>query len=126
MASRYTQISIEEMREAFSKKNAGGKGWVENIAGYSEIVFDFQISPVCTLRVWSSLSTNTDTSRDCGKDAIRVTAFDPRPGGKGIVKASRVYRVAGWKENLRKRINSVFYTAKERLAWVEKRNNDNH
>lgn len=113
MGSRYTPITIAEMREAFSKKDSQGKGWLESVQGRSEIVFDYEVAPNCIVRVWTSLSSHTDNSRGVGDDAIRVCAYNPQTN-RGLVKSARVYRIATWRENLKKRLQEVIPLARSR------------
>jgi hypothetical protein len=103
------------MREAFSKVNANGKGWQENVVN-NEVVFDFALTPACTIRVYSSIRNDSGVNRGVGQDAVRVAAFNPLTQ-KGLVKSSYVQRIASWKDNLRKRIREVGDTAKERFSW---------
>lgn len=111
---QFKTITIEEMRLAFSKKDANGKGWEESKVG-SEVVFDFIAAPNCTIRVWTSIRIDNGMGRDRGQDAIRVAAFNPQ-NNCGLVKSAIVQRIDSWQANLRIRIREVAATARKRLA----------
>jgi hypothetical protein len=110
--STYKNISLSEM-ESFLRAD---KGWKENREQHKEVVFDFNIpsAPFLLVRVYSGIRADTQISRECGKDAIRVCAVN-LARNKGWIKASRVYRVEGWQENLKKRVLLVIDEAKGRL-----------
>lgn len=110
--SKYTPISIPEM-EAVLKAD---KGWEKKVEPNSkEYIFEFPLScsPHIIIRVCSSIKIDGGMSRDCGKDAIRVFAYDI-VSKRGWIKTKRVYRVGGWKDNLRKTTMDVFKQAKAR------------
>ena len=112
--STYVPITIEDMRPLFQKTDSKGNKWHEGIEGKSEIVFDFLLSANCIVRVWTSCYRGIAAGK--GKDAIRVCAFDPILG-KGLVKASRVYRTKNWRDNLKTRVYEVFAEARKRAKW---------
>ena len=95
MASTYQNISFPEMRGFLQEE----KGWRH---------------PEIEIKVYSGILAGNNQSRGCGKDAIRVCAVHV---GKhiGWIKASRVYRVHGWKENLKERVLQVIKQAKGRI-----------
>lgn len=111
---QFVTITLAEMQKAFSQKNPAGNGWVQGVAGRNEVVFDFAVSPKCTLRVWTSIRNDNGLGRGNGDDAIRVSAFNPQ-NQRGLVKASYVQRIATWEKNLRSRIHEVHQIAKDRI-----------
>jgi predicted protein tyrosine phosphatase len=115
--SHYTNISLDQMRD-FLKPD---KGWKLNNTQHKEVVFDFNIpsKPFLLVRVYSGIKSDTQISRGCGKDAIRVCAVN-LARNKGWIKAKRVHRVEGWKENLKNRVLLVIDEAKKRLEDPEK------
>jgi len=115
MGREFKTVTIEEFRAAFSKTNTEGKGWVESRQGRNETVFDFELAPNCTLRVWTSIRHDNGMGRGKGEDAIRVCAFNPQ-NQCGLVKAAHVQRLVTWEKNLRERIKEVAATARKRLA----------
>lgn len=120
MASRSVTITIEDMRPLFTKKTADGRGWQEGVQGRSEIVFDFPYSLNCIIRVWTSIHTGTEASAGVGKDAIRVTAFDPI-NNRGLMKCPIVMRTTNWRDNLKARLEMVKTELPKRLAWAANR-----
>jgi len=119
MARRAVRITIEEMRPIFSKTTADGRGWQEGVQGRSEIVFDFPYAPNCIIRVWTSIHTGTEASAGVGKDAIRVTAFDPI-NNRGLMKCPIVMRTTNWRNNLLARLELVKRDLPNRLKWAAK------
>ena len=104
---RYTPITIDELRPLFQKTDSQGRGWKEAVVGNGEVVFDFPFSPDCTIRVYTSIRASTEVVANVGNDAIRCCAFNPLTD-QGLVKAPRVYRVEGWRDNLKERVRYVF------------------
>jgi hypothetical protein len=111
MASKYTNISIDEMR-GFLKPD---KGWKENGQQHKEFVFDYNLAkyPFILIRVYSGI-VQSGESRGCGRDAIRICAVNLKTN-RGWIKASRVYRVMGWQKNLKERVLEVIEQAKKRM-----------
>lgn len=91
------------------------KGWTETVEG-REIVFNFKLhaTPFILIKVFSGILAGQEQSRNCGKDAIRVAAVNTRTNS-GWIKSARVYRVMGWRENLKTRVCQVIADAKARL-----------
>jgi hypothetical protein len=119
--SKYTNIPVQDMR-AFLQT---GKGWEEEVQG-KEIVFKFNLKnhPWIQIKVFSGILAVGGDSRACGKDAIRVCAVNFKTNS-GWIKTSRVYRVEGWKNNLKTRVLQVITDAKNRLKQTTIRSNPN-
>lgn len=119
--SKYTNIPVEDMR-SFLKTS---KGWEEEVQG-KEIVFKFKLksTPWIQIKVFSGILAIGGDSRACGKDAIRVCAVDTNLK-IGWIKTARVYRVEGWKNNLKSRVVQVISQAKGRLKQSIIRSNPN-
>jgi len=117
----YQKITLPEMLEMIQP----AKGWV--VADQAtlpnkcdERVYDWPIPGFQTkasLRVYTSINTDSEVSRPVGADAIRVCAvvFTDK-GTFGYIKATRVHRVAGWAKNIRERLVEVYTEAKSRLV----------
>lgn len=115
MANRSVLITIEEMRALFQKKDSRGKGWIEGTTPGGEIIFDFPLAENCTIRVHTSIHKMLERSASCGRDSIKVAAFDPI-ARRGLVKAARVHRTVNWRDNLKERVVYVFTEARNRLT----------
>lgn len=80
------------------------------LPGTIEIVYGKRVDNArfkLSLRVYTGIVS--DTSREVGEDAIRVTLFMFNPQTKQPVKlggSKRVHRVKGWAKNLQDRINN--------------------
>ena len=111
MASQYTTISSEEMRDFLKLE----KGWKEETQG-NELVFSYNLRdfPFIQIKVYSSIRLDTQIGRKVGADAIRVCAVNTKTNA-GWIKSSRVYRVLGWKDNLKERVCQVIRDAEKRL-----------
>lgn len=109
--STYYPISADEMRNHLKIE----KGWYERVEG-KEIVFVLKLerNPHIEIKVFSGILAGNEQSRNCGKDAIRVCAVNTKEK-IGWIKSARVYRVMGWKENLKERVVQVISDAKKRL-----------
>ena len=109
--SKYVNISLEEFSDFLKIE----KGWHQFVQG-NEIVFNFILpsSPEITIKVFSGVRKDTQWGRKCGQDAIRVCAVHTIKN-IGWIKSARVYRVEGWKDNLKSRVLEVISKAKERL-----------
>lgn len=92
------------------------KGWKLNDTQHREIVFDYNIKAAkhILVRVYSGITKESGQSRKVGKDAIRVCAVDLAKS-KGFIKSARVYRVEGWRDNLKNRVIEVIQNAEKRL-----------
>lgn len=110
---RYVQIPVQDMRSFLQPV----KGWMETISG-NEIVFTYNLKsfPFIQIKIFSGIKSSDQTSRDCGKDAIRVCAVNVKQN-KGWIKVSRVYRIEGWKANLQNRVMEVIRLSKERINY---------
>ena len=120
--ANYTSISLSEMDECLSSE----KGWTREVfegrgrhEGEQVYSFELKTCPGVTIKVWSSISEGR--ARRVGADAIRVCATRSYGGAKeyGYIKATRVHRVGGWRENLRGRVHGVIASAKERYQIQE-------
>ena len=111
MKNSYYNISLDEMRKVLT----ANKGWnLDMISGSKEYVFEFPLSsnPHIVIRVLSGI-TFSGRSRGCGKDAIRVFAFNTRTQ-RGYIKTKRVNRIQTWEQNLKKTVMNCFNQAQER------------
>jgi hypothetical protein len=106
----YKNVTIEEMRGLLRAE----KGWKEAIQeNTKEQVFSFNLTryPFIQLRVYSGIVDGQ--SRKVGQDAIRVCAINLKTD-KGFIKAKRVHRVEGWRDNLQKRVIQVITDSHQR------------
>lgn len=98
----YTEITLGQFRE-FLKKD---KGWKEVAPAGQEIYFDF-IKDGFTIRVHSSILCSV--SRNCGKDAIRVSiVLESLEKTAGIKRFPRVTRQQNWQSHLKGRVMAAF------------------
>jgi len=117
MANRYQQISCEEFEEFLgvgdNGKPASNAEWNKNwkfhhidLQGVYENVYGMIVAPNITLRIYSTIERGV--SRENGTDAIRCILFWKSPEGeiKLIGMEKKVLRIATWRQNLRKRIES--------------------
>jgi len=107
----YRNITIEEMRELLRSE----KGWKEGATKNSkEVVFSHNLKryPFILLRVYSGIVNGE--SRGVGRDAIRVCAVNVKTD-RGFIKAKRVHRVEGWRNNLEKRVIQVITESHKRI-----------
>lgn len=112
--SKYYPVSIEEMRDFLRVE----KGWREvqsNFQNIKETVFEYPLRdyPQIVVKVYSGIKIANGQSRGCGKDAIRVCAVNTATN-TGWISTSRVYRVEGWKANLKAKICEVINAAGDR------------
>lgn len=110
----YTNISIEDMR-GFLRVD---KGWKETQEGNAkETIFYCPLAryPFVHLKVYTGIVEGQ--SRGVGKDAIRVCSVNVKHGKCGWVKAKRVHRVEGWRDNLRKRVVQVITDSHNRFQY---------
>jgi hypothetical protein len=109
----YAVVTLNEMKEELKSE----KGWrLKTEPNSREFIFEFPLSttPHIIVRVCSSIVEN-ELSRKCGKDAIRVFAYDIK-NGKGWIKTRRVNRIGTWRKNLKAAVMDVFCQAKARRA----------
>lgn len=103
-----TYVTITELE--FDNLLKHSKGWMKDRSG-KEIVYTYTTkkNPNVVVKVYSSIANGV--SRQCGGDAIRICAVNTKTD-KGIIKARRVYRVAGWdirvKERVLETINQIW------------------
>lgn len=99
MSSTYTQIKLETMAEVLESM---GFEYYGQAQGY-EYVFQKYLDrggKRYTLRMYTSVDKRTDTTRECGEDAIRLVVMcDGNHFGEG-----RVNRTTNWIQNMKKRI----------------------
>lgn len=109
--SRYVNIPLPEMQEFLKRE----KGWRQETQS-REIVFSFPLkdTPQIEIKVYSGIGVDSNQSRACGKDAIRVCAVHIQKH-LGWIKSARVYRVEGWRNNLKERVIQVIRMAKGRI-----------
>ena len=120
----YTEITLAQVREFLKPE----KGWIETDPPGQEAYFDF-IKNSLIIRVHSSIA-NQDTSRACGKDAIRVSIV-AQVGDRvvGLRSFPRVTRQEHWRRNLKKRVMEAFDYIKQPKtcrtcgAWMIERKN---
>lgn len=107
----YTPISIEQMRDFLKAE----KGWKEGTQ-YREIFFQYNLIdyPHIVIKVYTGIEAILGTSRGSGRDAIRVCSVNQITNA-GWIKANRVHRVEGWKNNLQARILKVIEQSKARI-----------
>ena len=117
----YTNVTIEQMREMLRSD----KGWKESTGDGSqyntkEQVFSCPLKryPFILLRVYTGIVDGQ--SRAVGQDAIRVCAVNLKTQ-RGFVKAKRVHRVEGWRDNLKKRVIQVITDAHGRFQYPAKK-----
>lgn len=118
--SQYTPISLTEMRAVLRPEN----GWIElspaacaalGSQSYpvKEHVFDWPIAGCDQpLRVMTSIEIGSGVTRDVGADAIRV--FVPK-----MRKATRVFRVAGWRANLMSAVQAMLTDVRAQVVKTQ-------
>ena len=107
----FTNVSLEDIKQILDCQ----KGWVMvTEPNTKEYIFQFPLSksPHIVIRVCSGI-TFSGNSRGCGKDAIRVFAFDTF-NKKGYIRTKRVYRIGSWAKNLHRAVVDCFYRALDR------------
>jgi len=125
---RYSRITLEDFDNLLLNSH---KGWQRNRCGY-EWVYDRVLVdyPNVMIKILSSINIEALGARNKGSDCIRVFAVEIErveqddvkiiKVKKGLVKARRVLRVGGWKENLRDAYIDVFNEVKD-IMWRRKR-----
>jgi len=109
MSGSYVNITEEEMDEFLSER-----GFIEiSLPKTYEKVYGklvIEENPMVTLRVYTSIEKRqaTPSSRPVGSDAIRLVLVTKLPNGniKPIGQSQRVYRIATWKNNLQKKMDT--------------------
>jgi hypothetical protein len=112
-----TYVTVTELE--FDSVFPANKNWrKEESGGTKEIVYlkNLRNNPDICVKVYSSIKKDNGIGRGCGKDAIRVCAVNTRLN-RGLIKSSRVYRVAGWQDRVRARVLEVWNTAKTRANF---------
>lgn len=129
--AHFTEIALPELLAFFQFPDGlqlpvpgtpTAKGWVVPAEPLTEWAFDFPVGkqwPGVYVRVLSSVSVKATKARSVGADAIRVFAVD-LAHKNGVVKATRVHRVEGWRANLTRAVKQTWHTARERMAWLER------
>jgi len=107
--AHFTPVYEDEFRDLLLPE----KGWRDGpwIGGERTFEFPVKSRPGVVIRVYTSLG-HLGKCRGNGCDAIRVCAVDTRTN-RGVVKATRVHRVLGWRKNLEKRVMSVWNQCKQ-------------
>ena len=114
--AQYKEITLDEMKTLLEE--CGGIRWreVEN-ASTKERVYEYPLErdESIVVKLYTSIHLETDVSRRKGADAIRVCAVNIAKN-IGWIKTTKVLRVEGWRENLRKAIKKVIADADRRLG----------
>jgi hypothetical protein len=102
----YVEIRLPEF---FDKMEGMGFDPVasDRMGSAKEYIFERPINERYTARIYSSISVHTNTTRQCGEDAIRVMLFDlskERP----IKVEKRVHRTKNALNNVHKRAREVW------------------
>jgi phosphoribosyl-AMP cyclohydrolase/predicted RNA-binding Zn-ribbon protein involved in translation (DUF1610 family) len=106
MTATYTRITLSEMKttlESLGFEYMDMKSINDFVT--NEYVFQKYIDrsgKQYTLRLYTGISKQTDDSRDCGEDAIRLVVYS---AGKYFGEG-RVNRTTNWQVNMKKRINT--------------------
>lgn len=108
--STFVNITLDEFRDFLKLE----KGWQEFVVN-KEVVFDFPLryNPNIKIRVFSSISTDSNTNRDVGKDAIRICAVDTL-NNRGFIFSIRCNRTTNWRTNLKDKIYHILGAANVR------------
>lgn len=128
--SKYTTITWEQ----FTDFLRADKGWEEVDTSKDQFPAKEHLlqwrdtspdHPGLVLRVFTSILLKSEVGRKCGDDAIRVCAVvDTGKDIRGLVKSRRVFRVEGWRENLKAAIFAILTEARQRYkqsyAWLAK------
>jgi len=109
----YHAIALTEFRTVLHK-------WVETV-DRGEVAFTWALPsfPHIVLKVYTSIPHGETVTREVGADAIRVCAVDTK-ANRGWIKAARVHRVKGWRDNLKTRVQAVREASYERLGATVK------
>lgn len=98
--SRYVEISIEEMDKKLDWR------WEKSRSG-GEWIYEYKLKNGITIKVCSSIRTDTGYSRGNGRDAIRICAYNRRTK-RGVRGGIRVNRMKNWREILEKKVMRLF------------------
>lgn len=71
------------------------------------------------LKIFSSISRNTNISRDYADDSIKIVPFSLEKFRPIMTKCSRIHRVKGWKKNFSKRIDDIAKRMGNRMSCLE-------
>lgn len=104
MPATYTPLTLQQMGELLTPQGFR----IIDLTNTAEMVYGKIIAKSVCLRVYTTID-RTGYSRDCGADAIRVTAVKRYPGDviRGIGKTKRIHRTQNWRVNLQKRIDEM-------------------
>lgn len=106
--STAVQITTQQFEEVV-RAQLGWRRVMFNAITCRENVYDWSpvpSHPHIVIRVFSSIVSQTGMSRAVGGDAIRVCAVDIK-ADRGYISTVRVFRVEGWRENLRAAVLDV-------------------
>jgi len=109
--AHYYPVKLEEM-ENFLRAE---KGWRKETQG-NEFLFSYKLkaAPRIEIKVFTGIRTDTAQSRKVGADSIKVCAVDVVKH-QGFIKARRIHRTFGWKNNLQDRVMQVIRQSNARL-----------
>lgn len=109
--AQFYNIQLAEI-QSFLRQD---KGWKQEIQS-REIVFSYPLKkfPQIEIKVYSGIRADSGQSRAAGRDAIRACAVNVKTH-TGFIKAKRIHRVLGWKENLQNRVLQVIKQAHGRI-----------
>ena len=108
--AKYVELKEADVRQFFYKwEVAPSEGHTK------ELGYQYHLRDGVYVVVMTSLHLASGVGRKVGKDAIRVFAVD-RKNNKGYISTRRVYRVEGWKENLKTAYADIAGQAKNRLV----------
>ena len=98
---QFTHISLEEMKNALPS-------WEMTEQHCHEAIFESRLSkfPYVVIRVFSSISKDTERTRAIGTDAIRICAVN-LDTKQGWIRTQKILRVQGWKANLKNAIDNI-------------------
>ncbi len=106
--STAVQVTVAQIEEVL-RAQLGWKRTQHNPVTCRENVYDWSPlpdRPQIVIRVYSSVVSATGVSRPVGGDAIRVCAVDVK-ADRGLISSVRVFRVEGWRDNLRAAVLNV-------------------
>jgi len=108
---KYTPVTLPEFELVLKAE----KGW-QKIESTKETIFVFPLSsrPHIIIKVYSSIGMNHKTCREKGADAIRVCAVNTQTN-KGWISTRRVFRVEGWRNNLKNAVMDIYTQAQKRI-----------
>lgn len=126
--SRYQKITKKHVENALCKSGDGTREWKEISNQQDKKTYEYvymhafrsDLGKGYGLKVFSSVDKRTNSSRPNGEDCIHICAT-PVTGGPAIAKA-KLYRVAGWENNLRAALSLVASNAHGVLRKYKNRN----